>query len=246
LREVRGRRCSAGATASSFRSASSTQPHAAQRPRRNHDGCSRIRRRLDGGFTLALRNRGKVELSPDLFRYARTFWPTYKHRRKGLWKVVLRSVRARYELEPRPTFTVRDRARARSRPRHVSLVSAALIKSNPELKDIEVAEAWGGTIDRTPDAIPVISPIDTMLGFFLATGFSGHGFGIGPAAGKLAADIVTAMRCRSLASRGKTQAELPHAPRLRGEHQLTRLGRVRASGGSSPTGALERDHSCKS
>jgi hypothetical protein len=95
LREVRGRRCSAGATASSFRSASSTQPHAAQRPRRNHDGCSRIRRRLDGGFTLALRNRGKVELSPDLFRYARTFWPTYKHRRKGLWKVVLRSVRAR-------------------------------------------------------------------------------------------------------------------------------------------------------
>ena len=85
----------------------------------------------------------------------------------------------------------------------MSLVSAALIKSNPELKDIEVAEAWGGTIDRTPDTIPVISPIDTMLGFFLATGFSGHRFDIGPAAGKLAADIVTAMR--PLASRGKTR-----------------------------------------
>jgi hypothetical protein len=40
----------------------------------------------------------------------------------------------------------------------MSLVSAALIKSNPELKDIEVAEAWGGTIDRTPDTIPVILP----------------------------------------------------------------------------------------
>ena len=68
---------------------------------------------------------------------------------------------------------------------------AALIKSNPGLKGVEVAEAWGGTIDCTPDTIPVISPVDALPGFFLATGFSGHGFGIGPAAGKLAADIVT-------------------------------------------------------
>ena len=37
----------------------------------------------------------------------------------------------------------------------------------------------------------MISPVDALPGFFLATGFSGHGFGIGPAAGKLAADIVT-------------------------------------------------------
>ena len=59
------------------------------------------------------------------------------------------------------------------------------------MKDIEIAEAWGGTIDCTPDTIPVISPVDALPGFFLATGFSGHGFGIGPAAGKLAADIVT-------------------------------------------------------
>ena len=76
----------------------------------------------------------------------------------------------------------------------MSLVNAALaslIKSNPDLKDIEIAEAWGGTIDCTPDTIPVISPVDALPGFFLATGFSGHGFGIGPAAGKLAADIVT-------------------------------------------------------
>ena len=29
-----------------------------------------------------------------------------------------------------------------------------------------------------------------MPGFFLATGFSGHGFGIGPGAGRLMADLV--------------------------------------------------------
>jgi glycine/D-amino acid oxidase-like deaminating enzyme len=73
----------------------------------------------------------------------------------------------------------------------VNSALAALIESNPELKGVEVAEAWGGTIDCTPDTIPVISPVDSLPGFFLATGFSGHGFGIGPAAGRLAADILT-------------------------------------------------------
>ena len=46
-------------------------------------------------------------------------------------------------------------------------------------------------IDVTPDAVPVISPVERIPGFFIATGFSGHGFGIGPAAGRLMADLVT-------------------------------------------------------
>jgi glycine/D-amino acid oxidase-like deaminating enzyme len=37
----------------------------------------------------------------------------------------------------------------------------------------------------------VISGVDTVPGFFIATGFSGHGFGIGPGAGRLMADMVT-------------------------------------------------------
>jgi len=46
-------------------------------------------------------------------------------------------------------------------------------------------------IDVTPDAIPVISGVDAIPGFFLATGFSGHGFGIGPGAGRVIAELVT-------------------------------------------------------
>ena len=49
---------------------------------------------------------------------------------------------------------------------------------------------WGGAIDVTPDVVPVISAADEVPGFFLATGFSGHGFGLGPGAGKLMAQIV--------------------------------------------------------
>ena len=36
----------------------------------------------------------------------------------------------------------------------------------------------------------MIAAVSKLPGFFLATGFSGHGFGIGPGAGRLAADIV--------------------------------------------------------
>jgi glycine/D-amino acid oxidase-like deaminating enzyme len=41
-----------------------------------------------------------------------------------------------------------------------------------------------------PDAIPVISRVETLPGLLVATGFSGHGFGIGPGAGRLVADMV--------------------------------------------------------
>ena len=58
-------------------------------------------------------------------------------------------------------------------------------------RDVKIAESWGGMIDVMPDAIPVISPVDAVPGFFIATGFSGHGFGIGPGAGRLVADMVT-------------------------------------------------------
>ena len=46
-------------------------------------------------------------------------------------------------------------------------------------------------IDVTPDAIPVISPVEAVPGFFISTGYSGHGFGIGPGAGRATADMVT-------------------------------------------------------
>lgn len=156
-----------------------------------------VRRRLDGGLTLALRGRGTVDLTPDLIRYARTFLPTYRQRRKGL-KIsfgkpfldqLLRGTSWRLD-QPSPF----EAERVRDPAPDMSLVEealAALVKANPNLEGIGIAEAWGGTIDTTPDTIPVISGVDTLPGFFLATGFSGHGFGIGPGAGRLAADIVT-------------------------------------------------------
>jgi glycine/D-amino acid oxidase-like deaminating enzyme len=62
----------------------------------------------------------------------------------------------------------------------------------PAFQSIDIAERWAGCIDATPDAVPVISPIESLPGLYLASGFSGHGFGLGPGAGRLMADLVTA------------------------------------------------------
>lgn len=57
----------------------------------------------------------------------------------------------------------------------------------PQLRGTRAVERWAGMIDVMPDEIPVLGPVDD--GLFLATGFSGHGFGIGPAAGYVMAQL---------------------------------------------------------
>ena len=60
----------------------------------------------------------------------------------------------------------------------------------PVFAKAQIAQSWAGYIDMTPDEIPVIAPISAQPGLFMATGFSGHGFGIGPGAGELMADLI--------------------------------------------------------
>lgn len=61
----------------------------------------------------------------------------------------------------------------------------------PIFEKAEIAEAWAGIIDVTPDSNPVIDQVKSIPGLTVATGFSGHGFGTGPAAGQLAADLMS-------------------------------------------------------
>jgi sarcosine oxidase subunit beta len=52
-----------------------------------------------------------------------------------------------------------------------------------------IARAWGGLIDLTPDALPVIDGPEHPSGLVIAAGFSGHGFCLGPVSGLLCADL---------------------------------------------------------
>jgi glycine/D-amino acid oxidase-like deaminating enzyme len=61
----------------------------------------------------------------------------------------------------------------------------------PGLAKAKIASRWAGYIDSTPDGVPAIGEVPNIPGFILAAGFSGHGFGIGPGAGHLIADVIT-------------------------------------------------------
>ncbi len=55
----------------------------------------------------------------------------------------------------------------------------------PALKDTKIVRSWAGWIDMCSDGVPVISETEEAPGLIIACGFTGHGFGIGPAVGKL-------------------------------------------------------------
>ena len=59
----------------------------------------------------------------------------------------------------------------------------------PGFTDAAISGSYAGCYDVTPDWNPVISRTD-LDGLFVAAGFSGHGFKIAPAVGRLIADLV--------------------------------------------------------
>ncbi len=156
-----------------------------------------IRPRLDGGYTVALNGRGRLEITPRGLKYTLRFLPLLRLRFKGLNFALGRS----FFEGPDAVGDWRDdevspfeRTRVLDPwpdPAIVSEGIAALRAAYPSLGDLRVAQSWAGAIDSTPDAIPVISPIDKLPGLIVSAGYSGHGFGIGPAAGRLTADLVT-------------------------------------------------------
>lgn len=62
----------------------------------------------------------------------------------------------------------------------------------PAICGLRMARVWGGLIDKTPDALPVIERTPEVDGLVIATGFSGHGFCLGPVTGEILADLATA------------------------------------------------------
>ncbi|MBX6389170.1 MAG: FAD-binding oxidoreductase [Frankia sp.] len=59
----------------------------------------------------------------------------------------------------------------------------------PKLADAAIGSTYAGCYDVTPDFNPVIS-LTPVAGLVVAAGFSGHGFKISPAVGRLVADLV--------------------------------------------------------
>jgi sarcosine oxidase, subunit beta len=50
--------------------------------------------------------------------------------------------------------------------------------------------AWAGLYEMTPDHHPILGPVASLKGMFLANGFSGHGVMHAPATGKIISDLI--------------------------------------------------------
>jgi len=147
------------------------------------------RKRLDGGYTIADGSQNRHDIGPDSFRYFLDFVPMMR-KEWGSFSLGLPTGAAADGTGSTPFERTRtlDPAPLESR---LSATYAALQKAFPVFRGVAVEQSWAGMIDATPDAIPVISRVQSLPGMVIATGFSGHGFGIGPGAGRLAADLVT-------------------------------------------------------
>ena len=59
----------------------------------------------------------------------------------------------------------------------------------PALAEARISRVWGGLLDMTPDALPIIERVRAVEGLVVAAGFSGHGFCLGPVTGEIVSDL---------------------------------------------------------
>ena len=154
-----------------------------------------LRRRHDGGYTIAGGPNNEHFIGRDSVRFLREFLPALRGARKSVhlrWRGdPMRRRPRRWQadetspfehtrvLNPPPSQAALEHLRAR--------VNARL----PKLAAVPFVESWAGMIDTLPDVVPVMDAIGTCPGLYVATGFSGHGFGFGPGAGRVMADLIT-------------------------------------------------------
>lgn len=156
------------------------------------------RRRQDGGYTLAPSDYTEHLIGRDSVRNLFKYLPVLKHSlnetalRPGApadfpdawgtprsWEGDQVSPFERMRvLDPKPNRKVVEDLRKHFAERF------------PDLGKPDIATAWAGMIDAMPDVVPIVDRVPALTGLIIATGMSGHGFGIGPGFGKVIADIV--------------------------------------------------------
>ncbi|OZI20349.1 D-amino-acid oxidase [Bordetella genomosp. 9] len=154
------------------------------------------RKRADGGYTVSQFGASMADLVPDSFRLMRHFIRPWLANNTF---VRLRFGKRFFEELATPRHFTADRVSPFERHRVLDpLPSRAGVRQAwqrlsdafPIFRQARIAQSWAGYIDVTPDAMPVMDAVPGLPGLYLASGFSGHGFGIGPAVGEAMAQLM--------------------------------------------------------
>jgi glycine/D-amino acid oxidase-like deaminating enzyme len=140
----------------------------------------------DGRLLLSAETATEVDIYLNNPRYTFMFAPTYLHN-MGTFKVQAHRVKTigrrigmrKFEL---PTAT--------PNLKQLEPVAERMRAAFPQLADLRIESAWAGHIDGTADGLPMIGRVNEVEGLYTVTGFTGHGFALGPAAGRTIAEIV--------------------------------------------------------
>jgi len=155
-----------------------------------------FRQRRDGSFNVAAGGALDHDITLESLHQIRFFLPNFwKNKalfRFHLGRPLLRSLGAALPgSRARRHPLVWDRGvEPAANPDKVRRGLAELRHLLPALPPLGIARSWAGYIDATPDLIPVLGPVPALRGLVLATGFSGHGFAMGPVAGRLVSELI--------------------------------------------------------
>ena len=155
-----------------------------------------FRQRRDGSFNIAAGGALDHDVTLDSLRQVRFFLPSF-WKNKSMFRFHVGRPLARSIMAALPGSPARRHPLVWDRgnepvpnPDKVARSLAELTRVLPSLPRLGIARSWAGYIDATPDLLPVLGEVAAPRGFVFATGFSGHGFAMGPVAGRLVSELI--------------------------------------------------------
>jgi glycine/D-amino acid oxidase-like deaminating enzyme len=154
-----------------------------------------FRQRSDGSFDLGAHGID-YDVTLDWIRHPRLLLRNYLQDRKDAGLHVGRPlVRDLMALAPwsggrRRSFAYDPKREPQPNRSRVARSISELQRLFPSLTGLSLERSWAGYMDATPDLLAVLGQVPSPRGLVLATGFSGHGFGLGPIVGRLMAELI--------------------------------------------------------
>lgn len=156
-----------------------------------------FRRRQDGGYTLAAGGH-QLYVGPDAFRhaikyvtaliadpYGTRYSPAAPRGYPDSW-----STARRWDADGESPFERMRVLDPAPEAKALRAIDHGFRELFPQFTTVPLKASWAGMIDAMPDVVPVVDHAAAIPGLVIATGMSGHGFGIGPGMGRVLSDLV--------------------------------------------------------
>ena len=109
-------------------------------------------------------------------------------------------------------------------PEFVMITGERFIQRYPAMEAAEVRGGYASLYDITPDWHPIIDEVPHGSGFYICAGFSGHGFKLGPAVGRLTADLVTKVTDPLFSAHAFRLSRYEENEPIRGQYEYSIIG----------------------